>query len=76
MRTLVVSSGCTTMLCKVCGKPIVLVPSALERAAKDVAGNSASFYEQLFTSHADCQIRARSNSSIQLMRQIKCSTSA
>lgn len=40
--------------CTFCGKPIVLVPSAAERAAKDRSGNTAAYYTSLFTSHSDC----------------------
>ena len=40
--------------CTFCGKPIVLVPSAAERAAKDVTGKTAAYYTSLFTSHSDC----------------------
>jgi hypothetical protein len=47
------------MKCKFCGKEIVLVPSAEERAKKDVTGKSASYYTKLFTSHSDCLIRYR-----------------
>lgn len=40
--------------CVFCGRPIVLVPSAAERAAKDVTGKTAAYYTSLFTSHSDC----------------------
>jgi hypothetical protein len=45
------------MNCTVCNKPIVLVPSAEERARK--YGNSASYYSNLFTTHADCALAKR-----------------
>lgn len=32
----------------------MLVPSAAERAAKDVTGKTAAYYTSLFTSHSDC----------------------
>lgn len=45
--------------CTICGKPIILVPSAEERARKDVTGKSAKYYLDLFTAHAQCQIDER-----------------
>ena len=48
------------MKCTICDKPIVLVPSAEERAAKDLSGNPASYYTKLFTSHSECFIAKRS----------------
>ena len=42
------------MNCTICGKPVVLVPSAAERAAKDVTGKSAAYYTSLFTEHSAC----------------------
>ncbi len=59
------------MNCSHCGKPIVLVPSAAERAAKDVTGRPASYYTSLFTAHADCQLKARAESTSELMRRLK-----
>jgi uncharacterized protein with PIN domain len=44
------------MDCKKCGKPIVLVPSAAERAKKDMGGNSAAYYTNLFTVCNECTI--------------------
>lgn len=43
--------------CTICGKPIYLNPSASERARKDTSGKSAQYYENLFTTHSDCQIK-------------------
>jgi hypothetical protein len=56
--------------CTHCGKPIVLVPSAAERAAKD-SGRPASYYTRLFTAHAECQIKARNESTLELIRRLK-----
>jgi hypothetical protein len=42
------------MNCTICNKPIVLVPSAAERAR--TYGGTASDYTQLFTTHTDCQL--------------------
>ena len=47
------------MNCTICNKPIVLRPTAAERAAKDVTGKSAAYYTSLFTTHADCAIAKR-----------------
>lgn len=48
------------MNCTICGKPIILVPSAQERAKK-YGDHPASYYTSLFTTHTDCQIKARSS---------------
>jgi len=50
--------------CTICGKPIVLIPSAKERAAK--FGGKPSDYTRLFTTHADCLIAKRSRESREL----------
>ena len=42
------------MNCTICNKPIVLVPSAAERAAKH--GGKPSDYTKLFTTHPQCHI--------------------
>lgn len=47
------------MICKYCGKPVVLVPSAEERARKDVTGKSADYYRKLFPTHASCMLQYR-----------------
>lgn len=62
------------MNCTICHKPIVLTPSAAERAAKDVSGKSASYYIKLFTSHNACYIAKRSAESVELMQRIKQGT--
>ena len=46
------------MLCTICNKPIVLVPSAAERSAK--YGQPASFYTSLFRQHTECQTGQKS----------------
>lgn len=57
------------MNCTICAKPIVLVPSAAERAAKH--GNTPAFYTGLFRQHADCQLKARAESTSELMGRLK-----
>ena len=47
------------MNCTICGKPVVLIPSAAERARKDVTGNSAQYYTNLFPRHATCELKKR-----------------
>ena len=42
------------MNCSICSKPIVLVPSATERAKK--YGGKPSDYIRLFTTHTECQL--------------------
>lgn len=58
------------MNCTICHRPIVLIPSAAERAAKDVAGNGAAYYTRLFTEHSDCTLRKREQDTLELMRRI------
>jgi len=43
--------------CTHCEKPIILTPSAHERAKK--YGGKAKDYRNLFTIHADCQLEIR-----------------
>jgi len=59
------------MLCKICSKPILLVPSAEERAKKDVTGKSAAYYTSLFTEHSDCTLAKRKANTTKLMDQRK-----
>ena len=55
------------MNCTICGKPIILVPSAEERAKKDLTGKSAAYYRSLFTEHSDCILRKRAEDTSKLM---------
>ncbi len=55
------------MTCAICHKPIVLVPSAADRAAKH--GGSPSDYTALLTTHAECAVRKREAESVALMRR-------
>jgi hypothetical protein len=54
------------MKCNICHKPVVLFPSATERAKK--FGGSPSDYTRLFPQHAECIVRKRSEESGELMR--------
>lgn len=49
------------MNCTHCGKPVVLIPSAVERARTDVTGKSAAYYTSLFPRHAACELALREN---------------
>jgi hypothetical protein len=54
--------------CAICGKPIVLVPSANERARK--YGGSAQFYRDLFSEHVDCALKKRDEETLVLIRKM------
>ena len=55
--------------CTICGKPIVLYPSAAERAKADVTGKTAQYYEDLFTAHDKCLLAKREQDTIELIRR-------
>lgn len=57
------------MNCTICGKPIVLNPSATERAKK--FGGQPEVYTKLFTAHAACYIEKREAETHQLMKDAK-----
>lgn len=57
------------MNCRICNKPIVLVPSAKERAAK--FGGTPEFYTRLFTTHGTCQVAQRSLAAVETMRRCR-----
>lgn len=59
------------MNCTICGKPIILVPSAKERAAKDVTGKTAAYYTSLFREHADCALKKRGEETSALMERLR-----
>jgi len=54
--------------CTICGKPIILVPSAKERATK--YGESAAYYTALFTTHAQCAIDERERETQDLIQRL------
>lgn len=45
-------------LCKKCQKPIILSPSAEERASKDITGKTAKYYLDLFQVCTECTIKS------------------
>lgn len=57
------------MKCPNCNKPVVLVPSATERAQK-FGGNPAD-YTSLFTTHSKCAVEKRNADTVALMRRMK-----
>jgi hypothetical protein len=57
------------MNCSFCDKPVVLVPSAAERAKH--LGKSASYYTALFPNHADCLIKHRNKLLLGLIERDK-----
>ena len=59
------------MKCSICGKPIVLVPSAAERARR--YGGEPSDYTRLFTEHSDCVIAKREKDTLELIRSLDSS---
>ncbi len=56
-------------LCTICKKPIVLNPSAEERARRDPTGKSAAYYSSLFTTHSHCAIQKRTQQAIDTARR-------
>ena len=56
--------------CSICGKPIILVPSATKRAKQSVL--PASYYLNLFTAHSDCLIAKRNQETSDLLRRKNC----
>ena len=56
------------LLCTICRKPIVLVPSAAERAKR--YGGRPEDYTRLFTTHAECAVAKREQEARELMRRL------
>lgn len=55
--------------CNICGKPVILVPSAAERARK--FGGKPDDYTNLFTVHGECLVDKRANAVLDLIRRKK-----
>lgn len=55
------------MACKYCGRPVVLTPSAAERARK--FGGEAKDYVALFPNHGTCVVKARKADTLELLRR-------
>lgn len=56
------------MICTICGKPIMLRPSAIERARK--YGGKPSDYAKLFTTHGTCQVEKRNADTLALIKRL------
>lgn len=54
--------------CTICGKRVVLVPSAAERARR--FGGKPSDYTKLFTEHAECVVKKRELETLELIRRL------
>jgi hypothetical protein len=54
--------------CTICEKPIVLVPSAAERAKK--YGQPAAYYTALFTTHDTCALAKRAADTAELCARL------
>lgn len=57
--------------CTICGHEIRLYPPASERAKKDLSGNSAQYYLDLFPDHGTCVVAKRSQESLDLMARLR-----
>jgi hypothetical protein len=55
--------------CTICGKPIILMPSAAERSRRDPQGNPPSYYLDLFTEHASCTVAKRERETLELIQR-------
>lgn len=56
------------MKCSICNKPIILSPSATERAEK--FGGKPSDYTSMFTEHSECIVTKRDDDAKKLMQRI------
>ncbi len=56
------------MKCRICNEPIVLIPSAKERA--DKFGGKPSDYTKLFTTHSLCLLEKRAKQTDELMKKV------
>ena len=60
------------MNCTICGEPIVLVPSAQQRAER--FGGLPSHYTKLFTAHGACQVKKREEDTLRLLKKQRSMT--
>lgn len=58
--------------CTICGKRIVLIPSAKERTEKH--GGKPSDYTKMFTEHTACTLSKREQDTVELMRRLNKDT--
>lgn len=55
--------------CRICGAPVVLSPSANQRAKN--SGYSANYYRNLFPDHAQCVVAKNSKEVSDLMAKLR-----
>lgn len=55
------------MNCNICGKPVVLSPTAAERAKR--FGGKPSDYTAMFPTHGACALKKREEDTLELMRR-------
>lgn len=55
------------MTCSICKKPVILVPSAEERAKK--YGETPAYYRSLFPNHTACVLSERKEQTSELMKR-------
>lgn len=55
--------------CTICGKPIVLVPSAKSRAK--AFGQTPEYYENMFSEHGECTVLKRERETLDLIKRIQ-----
>lgn len=61
------------MKCSVCGKPVILSPTAAERSQR--FGQPPSYFTNIFTTHSTCMLMQREADVINLMRRLKAEPS-
>ena len=57
------------MNCGICGKPVILVPSAAERAKK--FGNTPEYYIRMFPNHVGCELMLREKETKEMLENRK-----
>ena len=62
------------MKCNICGKKVVLVPSA--RARAKWSGKPASYYTKLFPRHVECELAERERAITALLERDRPRTQA
>jgi hypothetical protein len=55
--------------CTICGKPIILAPSAAERSRRDPQDRPPSYYLDLFTEHVTCAVAKRGRETLELIER-------
>lgn len=55
-------------ICTICNKPVILIPSASQRAK--CFGRKPEYYKNLFPNHSECIIKKRNNDTSKLIKLI------